>query len=143
MPRLSAAAAATASLRVDGRPERLVCRPEAPQAVQETFRRIVESVAPEHFAPGDAPLIERYAETCVQAERAAAELERSGPVDNGKLSPWLIVQEKSVRAAVALAGKLRLAPHSRISADKAKTTTAGVDRRTDYAAAIRFMEGME
>jgi hypothetical protein len=49
------------------------------------------------------------------AERAAKEL-RKNPVVDGKASPWLLVQEKSVRALTALSMRLRLSPQSRIDA---------------------------
>jgi hypothetical protein len=47
------------------------------------------------------------------AELAAAQLRISGAVIDGRASPWLVAQEKSVRALVALATKLRLSPQSR------------------------------
>ena len=141
MPRLSADEVAAAGFRTDGKPLRLVCRLDAPQAVREAFLRIVESVDTTHFAAADAPLIERYAEAVLQAERAAAELEASGAVVNGKVSPWLIVQEKAHRAAVALAGKLRLSPVSRMSADRA-STTARVDGGS-ISAGYQYLQSLE
>ena len=62
-----------------------------------------------HFRPSDAPLLCRFVEADALAERAAKEL-RKNPVADGKASPWLMVQEKSVRALTALAMRLRLSP---------------------------------
>lgn len=125
MPRESAESVAMRPFRVDGKPDRLECRPDAPVGVQEAFRRIVNSVDPTHFAPADAPLVQRYAECIVQAERAAEELAANGSILDGKVSPWVLIQEKAGRAAVALSQRLRLCPQSRISQDKAETTARG------------------
>jgi hypothetical protein len=65
-----------------------------------------------HFRQTDVPLLARYCEAAVLAEKAALEL-RSGAVADGKPSPWIVVQEKSVRAMVALSMRLRLSPQSR------------------------------
>jgi phage terminase small subunit len=125
MPRKSAESLTVAPLRVDGKPARLTCRQDAPEAVRAAFARVVASVDASHFAPADAPLIERFAEAIVQAEAAAAALDEAGPVTpDGKVSPWLIVQEKAHRSATALAAKLRLSPVSRMSQDKASKTAA-------------------
>jgi hypothetical protein len=56
-----------------------------------------------------------FVEADVLAQRAAKEL-RKHPVVEGRPSPWLAVQEKSVRALTALAIRLRLSPQSRIDA---------------------------
>lgn len=137
MPRYSAAEAATAAFRTKTT-TRLVCRPEAPQAVQEAFQRIVGSVDPTHFAASDAPLVERYAEAIVMADLAAEALAKNGPVTpEGKASAWITVQEKAHRSCIALAQKLRLAPHSRISKDRAGNTTLPT---TGALAALRYLE---
>jgi phage terminase small subunit len=123
MPRKSAESLTVAPLRVDGKPARLTCRRTAPEAVQAAFARVVASVEAGHFQPADAPLIERYAEAIVQAEAASTALDQFGPVTpEGKVSPWLVVQEKAHRSATALAGKLRLAPVARMSQDRAAKT---------------------
>jgi hypothetical protein len=41
-------------------------------------------------------------------------IEAIGAVINGKASPWITIQEKAVRAMVALTMRLRLSPQSRI-----------------------------
>jgi len=79
-------------------------------------RRFVELVGacdPQHFRASDLPLLCRYVEADALAERAAMELQATGPVVDGKASPWLVVQEKAVRAMVALSMRLRLSPQSR------------------------------
>jgi hypothetical protein len=43
----------------------------------------------DHFKPGDAPLIQGYAEAIVLAQQAAVALASEGPVVAGRTSPWL------------------------------------------------------
>jgi hypothetical protein len=112
MPRKSSAALAILP-RVDGRPNPLRPRPDAPPEVREIFMSLVASVPTEHFRPGDADLLEQHAQAIALARRAYAELDASGSVVNGKPSPWLVVLEKAHRSAVALSARLRLAPQMR------------------------------
>jgi hypothetical protein len=79
---------------------------------RELFLKIVGTNKPEHFQPSDVPLMCRYVEAVIMAERAAEEL-RQNPVVNGKASPWLVIQEKNVRAMIALSMRLRLSPQAR------------------------------
>ena len=76
------------------------------------FVDLVAGIDRKHFRPSDTLLLCRYCEACVLAEQAAREL-RAGAVINGRPSPWLVVQEKAVRAVIALAMRLRLSPQSR------------------------------
>src|SRR5918992_5414520 len=122
MPRKSAAA--LAMVRVDGRPEKLKPRPDAPAEVKAIFKEIVASVAPEHFYPSDSYLIERYSEAIALARRAYTELSTSGPVADGKPSLWLVALEKAHRSSVALAARLRLSPQHRYN-----PKVAGRERR--------------
>jgi hypothetical protein len=51
-----------------------------------------------------------------------------GPIVDGKASPWLVVQEKAVRAMTALSMRLRLSPQSRLdpkTVARDKTPAAG------------------
>jgi phage terminase small subunit len=80
----------------------------------QRFADLAAACDPEHFRESDLPLLVRYVEADLLAEQAARELRKDGPVVDGRASPWLIVQEKSVRAMVALAMRLRLSPQSRI-----------------------------
>ena len=76
------------------------------------FKQIIAHCSYDHFQPSDLPLLTRYCESSILAERAAAEL-REAPVIGGKPSPWLYVREKSVRDLVALSMRLRLSPQAR------------------------------
>jgi phage terminase small subunit len=98
---------------VDGRPNRLKPPAHLGAAERRAFTELVASCDPSHFKPSDIALLCRYVEADVLAERAAHELRR-GVVVDGKVNPWLVVQEKSVRALVALSMRLRLAPQSRL-----------------------------
>jgi phage terminase small subunit len=69
--------------------------------------------SPGHFQASDLPLLVRYVEASVLAEQAASQLRLEGPVVAGRVSPWVTVQEKSVRALVALSMRLRLSPQAR------------------------------
>jgi phage terminase small subunit len=80
----------------------------------QRFADLVASCDPQHFRDSDVPLLARYIEADVLAERAAAELRANGAVIDGRPSPWLTVQEKAVRAMVALSLRLRLAPSARL-----------------------------
>ncbi len=113
MPRKSAAAVDIARIRVDGKPERLEPPTTLSDRERELFIELVDANTPEHFRIGDRPLLCRYVEAAVLAEQAAHELRKNGPVINGKASPWLIVQEKAVRAQIPLSMRLRLSPQSR------------------------------
>jgi phage terminase small subunit len=113
MPRKSAAALATA-VRVDGKSTRLQPPTGLGASETELFRSLVSANDPSHFRPSDLPLLARYVEACVLAERAAAEMRKTGPVIDGRASPWIVIQEKSVRAMTALSMRLRLSPQSRL-----------------------------
>lgn len=110
MPRKSDAALSV--IAVDGKPSRLKPPPTLSEPEREAFTAIVSACDPRHFRPSDTPLLCRYAEAIVLGEQAAREL-RQGAVVDGRVSPWLVVQEKAVRAAVALSMRLRLSPQSR------------------------------
>jgi phage terminase small subunit len=49
----------------------------------------------------------------VQHDQAVREMREHGAVVNGKVSPWITVQEKAQRAMVALSMRLRLSPQAR------------------------------
>jgi hypothetical protein len=110
MPRKSAAALSVVSL--DAATPRL--RPPATlsEAERALFVDLISTNRAEHFQQSDLPLLCRYVEAAVMAERAAAEL-RENPVINGKASPWLVIQEKNLRAMVSLSMRLRLSPQAR------------------------------
>lgn len=67
-----------------------------------------------HFTRVDVPLLAQFSAASELAERAQAALDEHGAVSEaGKTSPWLTVLEKSTRACVALAARLRICPQSR------------------------------
>ena len=113
MPRKSRAELSMWFPHIEPPPTLLRSRADTPSTVREIFAALVRSVPPNHFRPGDADLVEQYAQAIALARRAYAELEGSGPVIDGKSSPWVTVLEKAHRSAVALAGKLRLCPQAR------------------------------
>jgi phage terminase small subunit len=86
---------------------------ELSEAELIVFRSIKAAAPPDHFEASDQPLLTEYCTAVVQARRAAAMLRRDGDVVDGKPSPWLTVQEKSVRAMTALSLRLRLSPQAR------------------------------
>lgn len=92
-------------------------RPSPPAGLsepeREMFATIVAGCDADHFRQTDLPLLSRYCEAAILAEQAALEL-RNGAVLNGKPSPWIVIQEKCVRAMVSLSMRLRLSPQSRV-----------------------------
>lgn len=113
MPRKSIAAITTPRPNVDGSPHRLQPRPGAPATVKRIFADLVASVPAAHFRPGDSDLIEQYAQAIALARQAYREIEKDGPVVEGKASPWVTVLEKQHRSCVALSMRLRLSPQQR------------------------------
>ena len=89
------------------RPPLSLAEPEA-----KLFNQIISNCAHDHFRQSDLPLLCRYCEASVLAERAAQQL-REAPVVGGKPSPWLPVREKATRELVALSMRLRLSPQAR------------------------------
>lgn len=111
MPRKSTAAQTVVA--IDTGHARLTPRDNAPAEVRQIFREIVASVKPEHFRPADGALVEQYAQAIALARKAYGELESTGPVIDGKASPWVVVLEKAHRSSVALSARLRLCPQAR------------------------------
>jgi len=83
------------------------------EAERSIFVDLVAANPPSHFRESDLPLLCRYCEATALAEQAARELRKEGAVIAGRTSPWITVQEKSVRAMVALSMRLRLSPQAR------------------------------
>jgi len=102
-------------LQVDGKPNRLNPPISLSAAERAIFFDVVTACDRDHFRPSDLPLLVRYVEAAALGDQAAEQL-RLGAVVNGKPSPWITVQEKAVRAMVALSMRLRLSPQSRIDA---------------------------
>lgn len=97
-------------------PEPAVTRLQPPPSLTgpeaDLFRQIVRNCNHEHFRESDLPLLSRYCEASILAERAAQQL-REAPVLAGKPSPWLPVREKATRELIALSMRLRLSPQAR------------------------------
>jgi len=127
MPRKSVAAITTPQPSVDGSPARLQPRPDAPKKVRQIFAALVAAVPGAHFRPGDSDLIEQYAQAIALARDAYREIEKGGPVIDGKASPWVAVLEKAHRSAVALSMRLRLSPQQR--ADPKSVARQGANYR--------------
>ena len=105
-------AAALAITAAESRGTRLRPPPSLAEPEAKLFRQIIVNCAHDHFRPSDLPLLTRYCESSILAERAAVELRKS-PVLDGKPSAWLYVREKAVRDMVALSMRLRLSPQAR------------------------------
>ena len=106
-------AAAMSMIGVGGEQARPLPPAGLSEPERELFSSIVDGCDAEHFRQTDLPLLSRYCEAAVLAEQAALEL-RNGAVLNGKPSPWIVIQEKCVRAMVSLSMRLRLSPQSRL-----------------------------
>ena len=119
MPRRSSAALEMGMLNVSGRPTPIRVPDDLPPSLKGIVADLIASQAPQHFRDGDDYLLELYAQAIVAGREAYQKLEEEGYVVNGKANPWLIVQEKAHRSAVALAAKLRLAPQQRMDCEKA------------------------
>jgi phage terminase small subunit len=106
-------AEALSVIPINGKPNRLQPPESLSEAERKVFVDLVTACEPQHFRPADLPLLVRYVEACILADQAAEQL-RLGAVIDGKPSPWVTIQEKAVRAMVALSMRLRLSPQSRI-----------------------------
>jgi phage terminase small subunit len=111
MPRKSAASLSVVSL--DTGPTRLRPPASLSEVERSIFIDVVTNCRANHFQASDMPLLCRYVESAALADLAAGELRRDGPVVGGRPSPWITVQEKAVRALVALSMRLRLSPQAR------------------------------
>lgn len=117
MPRLSAEALASPVVNV----AHIRISPPAhlePEAAR-IFRSIVGTVDAGHFTAADTTLLVEYVRAVVQADLAARRMAAEGHVSDGKVSPWLSVQEKSHRAMASLSVRLRLGPQSRFDRQQA------------------------
>jgi phage terminase small subunit len=101
-----------ATISVDGKPPQLLPPASLSEVEKVIFVDLVTSCDANHFRPSDLPLLVRYAEACALGDLSAQELRRGAVVD-GKPSPWIVIQEKAVRAMVSLSMRLRLSPQSR------------------------------
>jgi phage terminase small subunit len=112
MPRKSASSLPL--IAVDGQPSRLNPPESLTDPERTIFVDLVAACDPSHFRVSDLPLLARYVEACALGAQAAQQLRLMGAVVDGKPSPWIVVQEKCVRALVALSMRLRLSPQARL-----------------------------
>jgi phage terminase small subunit len=84
-----------------------------PDGAVAIFEATVRAVDPDHFSVVDLPLLEQFAVAADLAQQAQHHIEQNGAVVAGKLNSWMAVQEKSIRAMVALSARLRICPQSR------------------------------
>jgi hypothetical protein len=109
MPRKPASSNVVA---LDSRTVRLRPPADLPQPERDLFSRLVAASVPSHFRESDMPLLVQYCAAAVLNDKAAAEL-RAAPIVEGRPSPWLPIFEKTNRAVIALALRLRLSPQAR------------------------------
>src|SRR5262245_45074453 len=114
-------------------------RPPASLGTREkrVFVDLISRTPAGQFRQSDMPLICRWCEATVLAERAAAELAAGSPVTPaGTISPWVSIHERATKSLVALALRLRLSPQGR--ADKAPKS---LPARTNFYDRMSFEEG--
>src|SRR5262245_16618063 len=88
---------------------------------KQVFVDLITRCPAGQFRESDLPLLCRWAEATVLAERAAAEMAAGSLVTaDGRVSPWVSIHERATKSLIALALRLRLGPQSR--ADKAPKT---------------------
>jgi P27 family predicted phage terminase small subunit len=99
------------------------------EAERVVFAELVAACKSTHFQPSDLPLLARYCEAAVLGEQAAEHLRTEGPVIAGHVSPWVTVQEKAMRAMVALSMRLRLSPQARQANNPTRPQPANIYER--------------
>src|SRR6516225_3093476 len=103
--------------------------PSLAEPEAKLFKQIIANCGHDHFQQSDLPLLCRYVEASILAERTAEQL-REAPAVDGKPSAWLVVQEKSVRTRTALSMRLRPSPQARSKGHslpaKARTDPGGL-----------------
>lgn len=110
LPRRSAASFITPTLRLKS--DRL--QPPASLSKQERaeFIALVMANKADAFKVSDLPLLVTYVQVICQLAEASKEI-RKGVVHQGKVNPWVGVQERLIKSMVALSMRLRLSPQSR------------------------------
>jgi len=77
------------------------------------FVDIVANNAPNHFRESDKAMLQAYCNVICQLEQCRKELQKAVVTAEGKISPWVGVQERAIKSMVALSMRLRLSPQSR------------------------------
>jgi phage terminase small subunit len=110
MPRKSVASIITPSPKLQS----VRLQPPAYLTKQERaeFVALVMHNKAEAFRPSDLPLLVAYSQIIAQLQEASKQIHK-GVVHEGKISPWISVQERLIKSMVALSMRLRLSPQSR------------------------------
>jgi phage terminase small subunit len=94
---------------------------------KRAFLDLVTTCPRSQFVAADIPLLCRWAELIVMAEKAVLEMQREGMVVDGqhgpKVSPWFAIHRDATRELRALSQRLQLGPRGRTP--KAPKTKAG------------------
>ena len=85
------------------------------EAEKAAFLDLVTSTDPKQFRAADLPLLARWSELCVMAEKAAKALASEGMVIDGRASPWIGIHQMATKNLSVLALRLRLGPQSRMA----------------------------
>ena len=128
---------------VDGKPSRLAPPDHLGTDERRRFAELVANCEAGHFRPTDAALLCRYVESDALGERAARELRDGGPVLDGKASPWIVIQEKAIRAQVSLSMRLRLSPQSRLDPKTVARSKASESKRLRHHGGARMTNDMD
>ena len=81
------------------------------EAERSIWVHVITAAEPEHFRPGDEPLLMRFWEVLPHAITPPRKLHRSA---KGRMpSPWLSTQERLLKMLVVLCRQLRLSPLAR------------------------------
>ena len=94
---------------------------------KRAFLDLVTTCPRSQFVAADIPLLCRWSELIVMAEKAVLEMQREGMVVDGqhgpKVSPWFAIHRDATRELRALSQRLQLGPRGRTP--KAPKTKAG------------------
>jgi phage terminase small subunit len=82
-------------------------------AEKAAFLALVTQAPAQQFALVDLPLIVRWCELTVMAERAMRRLAAEGEVVDGKQNPWFAVHQQATKGLLGLALRLRIGPQCR------------------------------
>jgi phage terminase small subunit len=82
-------------------------------AERKVFVDLIAATPLGQFEPSDLPLIARWCEATVMAERAAEELRAHGMVKGDKVSAWFTIHQAACKTLKDLALRLKLSPQSR------------------------------
>jgi hypothetical protein len=99
MPRKSAEAMITPTPQL--RSARLQPPASLSKDERAEFTMLVINNKPDHFKPSDLPLLTTYSQIICQLAEASREIHK-GVVREGKISPWISIQERLIKSMVAV-----------------------------------------